>query len=165
MLKNKGSLRRSLLIFGFILITTSNLVAQKFYLGNYLVPTENEFEFLGISSKTGVTTYKYKKDIYDSFFDRKIGDIIVGIRDAHITTTIYNLIPNSTDIGIPREVIDLIEKNIPFPFKETNGVYGLNIDNETISIARVKNAVTFGKDRIVFMTSVKQSILENTKKK
>ena len=128
------------------------------------MPTENEFEFLGISSKTGVTTYKYKKDIYDSFFDRKIGDIIVGIRDAHITTTIYNLIPNSTDNGVPREVIDLIEKKFPSPCKETNGVYGLNIDNETISIARVTIALTFGEDRIMFMNSIKQSILENTQK-
>ena len=64
------------LIILFILLNSINIYAQKFYLGNYLSPTENEFELIGISTKTGVSTYKYKKEIYDSFFDRKIGDKI-----------------------------------------------------------------------------------------
>lgn len=162
--KNRGLLNSCLLIFGLILFMTSNLVAQKFYLGNYLSPTGNEFELLGISSKTGVTTYRYKKEIYDSFFGREIGDIVVGIRNEHITLTIYNLIPYSSDIGVPKEVINLIQKSIPYPFKEVNGVYGLNIDNESISVTRVTNSLTFGKDRIMFMNSIKQSVLENTKK-
>jgi hypothetical protein len=85
-----------------ILIVSSTSKAQKFYLGNYLAPTENEFELLGISSITGVITYKYKKEIYDTFLGRKIGDIIVGIKNGNITTTIYNLIPNETDIGVPK---------------------------------------------------------------
>lgn len=153
-----------IILFALLLLIATNANSQKFYLGNYLTPTENEFQFLGISSRTGVATYQYKKDIYDSFFGRKIGDIVVGIRDEHITMTIYNLIPKSTDIGVPKEVIDLIQKNIPYPIKEADGVYGLNIDNESISIARLKNPLTLGKDRIMFMNSVKQSLLESTKK-
>ena len=57
----------------------------------------------------------------------------------------------------------LLQENFPFPFKEVDGVYGLNIDNESISVARVTNPLTFNKDRIMFMNSIKQSILENTK--
>jgi hypothetical protein len=151
-----------ILFYFFSLVSICN--AQKFYLGNYLMPTENEFEYLGTSSKTGVSTYRYKKVIYDRFFEREIGDIIVGIRDNYITHTIYNLIPNRYDIGIPDELKSVIQKNFPYQFKEINGVYGLNIDNESISFARVKNSLTFGKDRIMFMTSIKQSILEKTKK-
>jgi len=143
------------LIILYILLNSITISAQKFYLGNYLSPTENEFKFLGISSKTGVATYQYKKEIYDSFFDREIGDIIVGIKDGIITTTIYNLIPKSTDVGVPKEVVDLIQKSIPYPFREINGVYGVNIDNESISIARVTNSLTFGKDRIMFLNTVK----------
>jgi hypothetical protein len=153
------------LLMVFVLCCSSSLlIAQKFYLGNYLEPTSNEFELLGISSKTGVHTYKYKKVIYDTFFERKIGDIIVGIRDGIIVTTVYNLIPKTTDKGVPSDIIKMLEKKFPYPFKEVNGAYGLNIDNESISIARVSNSLTFGKDRIMFMNSVKQSILENTKK-
>jgi hypothetical protein len=61
------------LLMAFLLwFSSSLLIAQKFYLGNYLEPTSNEFELLGISSKTGVHTYKYKKVIYDTFFDKLI---------------------------------------------------------------------------------------------
>lgn len=158
-------MNKCFLTLGLIITLSFSLSAQKFYLGNYLSPTENEFQLLGISSKTGVATYRYKKDIYDSFFGREIGDIIIGIRDDHITMTIYNLVPNSTDIGVPKEVIDLIQKSIPYPFKEVNGVYGLNIDNESISVARVTNSLTFGKDRIMYMNSLKKSILENGMKR
>ena len=151
------------LLFWLFLAVSFSINAQKFYIGNYLTPTENEFELIGISSNTNVAAYKYKKTIYDSFFGRRIGDIIVGIRDGYITTTIYNLIPKSNDVGVPDDIIEQLNKNLPYPFKEIDGVYGLNIDNESISVARVRNELTFGKDRIMFMTSIKQSILESTK--
>lgn len=147
-----------------LLTYCSEVYSQKFYLGNYLEPTPNEFELLGISTRTGVSTYKFKKEIYDTFFERKIGDIIVGVRDGVIVTTIYNLIPKPSDNGVPNDILESLKKNFPYPFKEINGVYGLNIDNESISVSRVSNALTLQKDRIMFMTSVKQSILENTKK-
>jgi hypothetical protein len=147
-----------LIVIFFACITDVN--AQKFYLGNYLTPTANEFELIGVSSKTGVYAYKYKKEIYDTFFGRNIADIIVGIKNERIVQTIYLLVPERTDIGVPKEVMNEIQKNFPFPFKEINGNYAVNIDNETISIARVTNAITLGKDRIMFMNSVKQSILE-----
>lgn len=150
-----------LLLSLFFIFTSS---AQKFYLGNYLTPTNNEFEYLGTSSKTGVSTYRYKKSIYDQLFGREIGEIIVGVRDNRIATTIYNLIPKSNDIGIPQEMKQKIQAEFPYSFKEVNGVFGLNIDNETISFARVSNSLTFGKDRIMFMTSVRNSILEKTVK-
>ncbi len=136
--------------------------AQKFYLGNYFTPTDNEFEYLGTSSKTGVSTYRYKKVIYDRLFEGEIGDIIIGIRNNYITTTIYNLIPNKNDLGVPEDLKTNIQSVFPYPFKEINGTYGLNIDNESISFSRVTNSLTFWKDRIMYMTSVKQSILEKS---
>lgn len=152
------------LITLLILLSSFGLSAQRFDLGAYLNPTPNEFELLGISSKTGVSTYKYKKEITDRFFNRRIGDILVGVREGMIVSTIYNVIPDRDDIGVPADILQLLEKNFPLPFKEVNGVYGMNIDNETISIARVRNPLTFNQDRIMFLNSVKQSILENTKK-
>lgn len=151
--------------FVFLIIflsTVINSTAQKFYLGNYLTPTDNEFEYLGTSSKTGVSTYKYRKTIYDRLFEREIGDIIIGIRNNIITTTIYNLIPNKNDVGIPEDLKQNIQNGFPYLFKEINGVYGLNIDNESISFSRVNNSLTFWKDRIIFITSIKQSILEKS---
>lgn len=147
-----------------LLIVPIESYSQKFYLGNYLEPTPNEFELIGMSSKTGVSTYKFKKEIYDTFFNRKIGDIIIGIRDGIIVTTVYNLIPNQNDIGVPNEILRQVQENLPFPLAEINGGYGVNIDNESISIARTNNSITFYKDRIMFINTIKQSILERTKK-
>lgn len=155
---------KKLVTFFVLAIICQSIHAQRYDLGSYLNPTTSEFELIGISSKTGVSTYKYKKEITDRFFNRKIGDIIVGVRDGIIVSTIYNLIPNAGDVGVPADIIQLIQANIPYPFGNVNGVYGLNIDNETISIARVRNTLTFNQDRIMFLNSVKQSILENTKK-
>jgi len=148
-----------LIIFLSLVIGAS---AQKFYLGNYLTPTDNEFEYLGTSSKTGVSTFQFKNVIYDRLFEREIGDIIIGIRNNYITTTIYNLIPNKNDLGIPEDLKTKIQSVFPYPFKDINGTFGLNIDNESISFSRDSNSLTFWKDRIMYMTSVKQSILEKS---
>lgn len=77
-------MRKYLTFFLAIIIWTNNCFAQKCYLGNYLVPTESDFQTLGTSSATNVTMYKYKKEIYDSFFGRKIGDIIVEVKNGPI---------------------------------------------------------------------------------
>jgi len=146
-----------------IICLTFSLWAQRFDLGDKLIPQSSEFEYLGTSSRTGVSTYRYKNVSTQLFFGRQIGDIVVGVRRGMITLTIYNLIPRSNDHGVPSDILKLIQDNLPFPLGEHEGVYGMNIDNETISIARDNNPLTFNKDRIMIMNSVKQSILENTK--
>lgn len=155
-------MKTALLIF-WIFLGSLNLNAQRFDLATYLNPTPDKFEFLGISSKTNVSTYKYKKEITDLFFGRRIGDIIVGVRGGMIVLTIYNVIPNLGDVGVPSDIIKLLQENIPYPFKEIDGAYGLNIDNETIGISRERSPLTFNQDRIMFLNSVKQSLLESSK--
>jgi hypothetical protein len=111
-------MKKTILLFILFFGCISNVNAQKFYIGNYLTPNTNEFELIGISSKTGVHAYKFKKEIYDTFFGRKIADIIVGIKNERIVQTIYLLIPERTDVGVPKEVMNEIQKKFPFPFKE-----------------------------------------------
>jgi len=154
---------KTYMIVLFAFCCSFSLFAQRFDLGNSLNPKQPDFEYLGTSSATGVSTYKYKKPKTEKFFNRNIGDIIVGVRSGKIVTTIYNLIPNKSDIGVPTDIITLIQANLPYPFKEVDGVYGLNIDNESISIARISNLLTFNQDRIMIMNTVKKSILESTK--
>jgi len=144
-----------------ILVITSK--AQKFYLGKPISISPTEFKLVGISSKTGVSNYRYIKPIYDKMFEREIGDIIVGVKDGHIASTIYNLVPLANDIGVPNSIVDLINLNSPYPMKNINGVWGMNVDNNTISFMRANNAITFGKDRIVFNSTVKYSILIKSK--
>jgi len=142
------------LSFGF-----TQSIAQKFFLGESISINSKEFKLLGISSKTGVANYRYTKPIYDKMFEREIGDIIIGVKDGHIASTIYNLVPLSTDTGVPNSIIDLIQANLPYPMKNINGTWGINIDNNTMSFMRANNAITFGKDRIIFNSSVRFSLL------
>lgn len=131
-----------------------------FYLGDNLIPDAKKFKLIGISSQTNVHSYRYigeYKNMY--YYGRQISDIIVGIKNGKIVTTIYNVIPEKSDIGVPNEIIELIQKTLPFPLAYKNGIWGVNIDNESISISRTKNAMTFNNDRIMFLTTIKQSIL------
>ena len=150
---------RTLFLFLLLSISISSF-CQRYNLGDRLSPDSNNFKLLGISSSTNVSTYKYVGAITDTyFFNRRIGDIIVGFKNGIIVTTIYNLIPENGDVGVPESILDLIKNNLPFPLSYVNGVYGANIDDMSISLSRTNNALTFHKDRIMFMTSVKNSLL------
>lgn len=148
------------IILSIIMLISVSAFSQKFFLGDQLNPNATKFKLMGISSSTGVSNYKYIGPITDTyFFDRRIGDIMVGIKNGIIVTTIYYLIPESADSGIPKSTLDLVQKSLPYPLAERDGFYGANIDNMTITISRSKNEMTFNKDRIMFMTTVKNSIL------
>ena len=153
-------MRNRIFMLGLLLIISVSSYSQRFYLGDQLSPNTTDFKLLGISSQTGVSTYKYigkKTDTY--FFNRKIGEIIVGFKNGTIVMTIYNLIPQNGDIGIPKSTLDLIRATLPFPLAERDDMYGANIDDMTITLSRTNNQITFNKDRIMFMTTVRNSIL------
>jgi hypothetical protein len=148
-----------IIIILFVVIPASSY-AQKISLGDKLTPSSKDYKLLAVSSTTGVSTYHYIGVITDKYFyNRKVGDIIVGIKNGIVVTTIYNLIPERDDVGVPKSVIDSLQSILPYPLGHKNGVWGLNIDNESISVSRVTNPLTFNKDRIMFMSSVKQSLL------
>lgn len=145
-----------------LLIAAAQFVnAQRYDLGDPISPSSRYFKLIGISSETGVSSYKYIQPISNYMFGRRIGDIIVGVKDGHVATTVYSLIPERDDIGVPAAIIELIQGALPYPLAYRNGVYGLNIDNTSISISRSNNALTFNKDRIMYFSSVKRSLLIN----
>lgn len=155
-------MKNSKIILLLLLLVTFQVFSQKFYLGDSLIPNSTDFKLLGISKATGVQTYQYIGALTDKyFFDRRVGEIIVGIKNGIIVTTIYNLIPKKGDIGIPKSTLDLVQNTIPFPLAYRKGVYGANIDNMSISLSRKNNAITFYKDRIMFFLSIKNSLLRS----
>ena len=153
-------MKSKIIILVILLLVSASSFSQKFFLGDQLTPKSSQFKLLGISSATGVHTYKYIGVITDKyFFNRRVGEIIVGFKNGIIVTTIYNLIPENGDEGVPQSTLDLIQNSIPFPLAKRNGMYGVNIDNMTISVSRNTNELTFHKDRIMFFTSIKNSVL------
>jgi hypothetical protein len=155
-------MKNKILLILLICLFSFKGYSQKFYLGDKLYPTAKKFKLLGISTQTKLATYKYIGPITDKYFyNRKVGEIIVGVKNNIIVTTIYNLIPENKDIGVPISTLDLIESVLTFPLTYKNGIYAVSIDNVNISISRTKNQLTFYNDRIMIFTSVKNSILKN----
>lgn len=144
----------------FICLITFQSFSQKFYLGDKLTPNSSQFKLIGISTSTEVATYKYVGEIEDKYYyNRRIGEIIIGIKSGMIVMTIYNLIPERNDLGVPQTLLDLVQSALPYPLAERNGIWGVNIDNMSISLSRKNDALTENKDRIMFFTSVKNSLL------
>jgi len=141
------------------LLIFASTKAQKFYLGDAITIKPSEFKLVGISSKTGVYNYRYTKKVNEKMFDREIGDIIIGVKDGHIAATVYNLVPLFDDYGVPNSIIDLINANLPYPLKNIDGEWGISLEKNIIVLKRANNAITFGKDMIIFNSSVKYSLL------
>ena len=148
-------------LFIIALLFTNFVNAQRYDLGDSFYPNSREFKLIGISSATGVKSYKYIRPITDYMFGRKIGDIIIGEKNGRVVTTVYNLIPIKGDVGVPQSIVNVIQSALPYPLALIDDAYGVNIDNETISLSRSKNAITFYKDRIMYFSSVKRSLLNN----
>ena len=148
-------------LFIISLLFTNFVNAQRYDLGDSFYPNSREFKLIGISSATGVKSYKYIRPITDYMFGRKIGDIIIGEKYGRVVTTVYNLIPLKGDVGVPQSIVNVIQSTLPYPLALIDDAYGVNIDNETISLSRSKNAITFYKDRIMYFSSVKRSLLNN----
>jgi hypothetical protein len=150
---------KSIILSLFLLISVQSF-SQIFYLGDQLSPNSTNYKLLGISTSTGVSTYKYIGVITDKvFFNRRVGEITVGVKGGIVVTTLYNLIPENGDVGVPKSLVESVQSGLPFPMSYVNGSYGVNIDNTTISLSRSKNSLTFNKDRIMFMSTVKYSLL------
>ena len=150
------------IILALFLLVSASSFSQKFYLGDRLTPKSTQFKLLGISSATGVSTYKYIGAITDTYFyNRRVGEIIVGFKKGIVVTTIYNLIPEKGDVGVPQSTLDLVQSGLPYPLAYRNGLYGVNIDNTSFTLSRSTNELTFHKDRIMLFTSVKNSLLRN----
>lgn len=148
-------------LFIIALLFTNFVNAQRYDLGDNFSPNSREFKLIGISSATGVKTYKYIRPITDYMFGRKIGDIIIGEKYGRVVTTVYNLIPLKGDVGVPQSIVNLVQSALPFPLALVGDVYGVNIDNESISLSRSKNAMTFYNDRIMYFSSIKKRLLNN----
>lgn len=147
---------KHIIICAFLLIFI-NSFSQKFSLGEKLLPTSSKFKLLGISSETLVETYQYigtMTDIY--FYNRRIGEILICLKNGMIVNTIYNLIPEEEDVDVPQSLINLVQQSSPIQLVNKNKIWAVRVNNETISIGRANNALTLNKDRILFMSSLKK---------
>lgn len=147
-----------LILLVAITLMSFNSYSQKYVVGDALSPNSSELELFSTSS-IGIKSYRYKKHINNRIDGRVVGDIVVGIKDGLVVRTIYLIIPQNGDLGVPKDILNKVQEGLPFPLGYHNGTYGANIDNFTIMLSRDNSAITFNKDRIIYMMSIKTESL------
>ncbi len=93
-------------------------------------------------------------------YDRKVAEIIFGVKNGVVVTTIYNLKLINDEHRIADSTLKMINKVLgkelliisPNSFAVTKG-------NRFISLKICNTPLTFDQPRIVYLTSVKYSIL------
>jgi hypothetical protein len=138
----------------FLLISIKSF-SQWYYIGKTFDPGTGKFELIAVSEESGILAYKYiGPQINEKMFNRKIGDIVMGVKSGIITIVFYNLIPEKGDIGVPESTLELVQRDLPYPLINTNGNYEVSINHATIQLFRANNPITFKKDRIIFLTKL-----------
>jgi len=130
-------------------------------LGDRIIPSISQFKLLDFSPSTRVYTYQYIGVLKDKYlFDHKIGEITVGLKKGVVVTTVYFLIPKKGERDISKATLKLIEKRLSVPLVEIpNQQYAVNIGDTFISLRLRTNSFTFDKFRMVYLTTIKYSIL------
>lgn len=135
--------------------------SQKFEIGDKINPSPSVFKHLDYAPSMRVHTYLYVGKLTDKYlFHRRVGEILVGVKNGVIVTLIYNLIPNKKEPRDYLSTLKLIEKKwkATFNFSPIDK-FVLVTGNKFISLGLTNNEMTFGQARVVYYTTIKYSIL------
>lgn len=148
-------------IFFLAFLFSINSFSQKFQLGSRITPNTKQFKILDFSPSTGVYTYKYIGVIKDKYlFDHRIGEITIGLKKSIVVTTVYFLIPKKGENDISESTVKLIEKSLSIPLVPLpHNKFAVNVGDILISLDLGNNSFTFDKFRMIYLTTIKYSIL------
>lgn len=154
-------MRYQIFFYTQLLIISTQTFAQKFELGTRVQPNTQLFTQLDYSPSMKVHTYKYVGEIANKYlFDRRVGEIIIGVKNGVVVTLIFNLIPNKGEHKVSKSTLKLIKDKwkvglYPIP----NNKYVMTTGNKQVSLELTNNEMTFGQARIVYYTTIKYSLL------
>jgi hypothetical protein len=108
-----------------------------------------------------VHTYQYIGPLANNFmFQRRVGEVLVGIKNGIVVTTIYNLKLIHGEHRIENSTLKMLNKAIG---KEllfiSHNSFAVTKRNRFISLKICNTPLTFDQPRIVYLTTIKHSIL------
>lgn len=154
-------MKNNALLLIIVLFFSLSTTAQKFEIGDKINPSPSVFKHLDYAPSMRVHTYLYIGKLTDKYlFHRRVGEILVGVKNGVIVTLIYNLIPNKKEPRDYLSTLKLIEKKwkATFNFSPIDK-FVLVTGNKFISLGLTNNEMTFGQARVVYYTTIKYSIL------
>jgi sporulation protein YlmC with PRC-barrel domain len=108
-----------------------------------------------------VHTYQYIGPLNNNYmFHRRVGEVLVGLKNGVVVSTIYNLKLNIDEHRIEKSTLKRVNKAIG---KEllfiSHNSFAVTKENKFISLKICNTPLTFDQPRIVYLTSIKYSIL------
>lgn len=145
----------------FLLFSTYSF-GQQFQIGDRVNPKSKQFKLLDYSPSMKVHTYQYVGKMKDKYlFDRRLGEIIIGVKKGVVVTTIYNLKLNTDEYRIEKSTLKRVNKVVgkELLFLPHNSL-AITKGNTFVSLKICNTPLTFDQPRLVYLTTIKYSILK-----
>lgn len=149
-----------LYILLFILFSTYSF-SQQFHIGDKVKFKPQHFKLLDYSPSMKVYTYQYIGPLTNNYmFQRRVEEVLVGLKNGVVVSTIYNLKLIHGEHRIENSTLKRVNKTVG---KEllfiSHNSFAVTKENKFISLKICNTPLTFNQPRIVYLTSVKYSIL------
>lgn len=106
-------MKNNILYFIFFLLFSTYSIGQQFQIGDRVDPKSKQFKLLDYSPSMKVYTYQYVGKIKDKYlFDRRVGEILIGVKNGVVVTTIYNLKLNIDEHRIEKSTLKRVNEAI-----------------------------------------------------
>lgn len=152
---------KNIFVLLVVLFFSTLIYSQQFHIGERIKTNSRDFKLLDYSPSMKVYTYQFVGKIESKYlFDRKVAEIIIGVKNRVVVTTIYNLKLNTDEHRIENSILKMANKAVG---KEllfvTDNSYAIIKGKTFVSLKICNTPLTFDQPRIVYLTSVKYSIL------
>jgi hypothetical protein len=154
-------MKNNILNFILFLLFSTYSFGQQFQIGGRVDPKSKQFKLLDYSPSMKVYTYQYVGKIKDKYlFDRRVGEILIGVKNGVVVTTIYNLKLNTDEQRIEKSTLKRVNKAIgkELLFVPHNS-FAITKGNTFVSLKICNTPLTFDQPRMVYLTTIKYSIL------
>ena len=154
-------MKNNILYFILFLLFSTYSFGQQFQIGDRVNPKSKQFKLLDYSPSMKVFTYQYVGKIKEKYlFDRRVGEILIGLKNGVVVTTIYNLKLNTDEHRIEKSTLKRVYKAVgkELLFVPHNS-FAITKGNTFVSLKICNTTLTFDQPRLVYLTTIKYSIL------
>ncbi|BDB55113.1 hypothetical protein GENT5_14180 [Flavobacterium ammoniigenes] len=144
-----------------VLLFSTLIYSQQFQIGDRVVVKLKDLKLLDYSPSMKVHTYQYVGKMKDKYlFDRRLVEILIGLKNGVVVTTIYNLKLNTDEHRIEKSTLKRVNKSVgkELQFVPHNS-FAITKGNKFISLKICNTPLTFDQPRMVYLTTIKYSIL------
>ena len=125
--------------------------------GDSFTKWRTSFVAKSTSPNSYCASYEYTKTITTSYYGHRIQKLIVSVRDNIVVRKILLFVPNSGDVDVPAAMREEMESNLGYKFSHVNdsygSTYGLSVNGTLITVSRMNNEISEGRDRIVMVVA------------